>query len=62
LPNRGAELLRRRTRDKDIVAFCQLSLRGYEAQRLLEGLGFTNVTFMDGGIVAWPYEGVVAGA
>lgn len=53
-------LLRRRLdelpRDKEIVAFCKISLRGYEAQRILEGEGFDNVKFMDGGIVGWPYK------
>lgn len=48
-------------RDKEIIIFCKISLRGYETQRILEGLGFTNVRFMDGGIVAWPYGGVVTG-
>jgi len=43
-------------KDKEIIAFCKISLRGYEAQRILEGAGFTNVKFMDGGILAWPYE------
>jgi rhodanese-related sulfurtransferase len=43
-------------KDKEIVVFCKVSLRGYEAQRILEGAGLTNVKFMDGGIVAWPYE------
>jgi rhodanese-related sulfurtransferase len=43
-------------RDKEIIAFCQVSLRGYEAQRILEARGFTQVAFMDGGIVAWPFE------
>jgi NADPH-dependent 2,4-dienoyl-CoA reductase/sulfur reductase-like enzyme/rhodanese-related sulfurtransferase len=48
-------------KDKPIVAFCMVSLRGYEAQRTLDGLGFPNVRFMDGGIVGWPYGGVVKG-
>ena len=39
-----------------MITFCKISLRGYEAQRILEGEGFTNVKFMDGGIMAWPYE------
>jgi rhodanese-related sulfurtransferase len=43
-------------RDKQIVAFCKLSLRGYEAERILAALGFDNVVFLDGGIVGWPYE------
>jgi NADPH-dependent 2,4-dienoyl-CoA reductase/sulfur reductase-like enzyme/rhodanese-related sulfurtransferase len=43
-------------REKEIIAFCQVSLRGYEAQRILEASGFTRVSFMDGGILAWPFE------
>lgn len=43
-------------RDKEIIIFCKISLRGYEAQRILEEKGFTNVKFMDGGIVSWPFE------
>ena len=42
-------------KDKEIIAFCAISLRGYEAQRILEGYGFKNVKFMDGGVAAWPY-------
>jgi rhodanese-related sulfurtransferase len=43
-------------RDKEIVTFCALSLRGYEAQRILNGAGFSRVRFMDGGVTAWPYS------
>lgn len=43
-------------RDKEIIAFCKISLRGYEAQRILDAAGFSNVKFMDGGVVAWPYQ------
>ena len=43
-------------KQKEIIAFCQVSLRGYEAQRILEAQGFTRVSFMDGGIVAWPFN------
>jgi rhodanese-related sulfurtransferase len=43
-------------KDKEIVSLCKISLRGYEAQRILDGAGFENVRFMDGGVVAWPYE------
>jgi NADPH-dependent 2,4-dienoyl-CoA reductase/sulfur reductase-like enzyme/rhodanese-related sulfurtransferase len=41
--------------DQEIVCFCKVSQRGYEAQRLLDGIGFANVKFLDGGLVAWPY-------
>jgi NADPH-dependent 2,4-dienoyl-CoA reductase/sulfur reductase-like enzyme/rhodanese-related sulfurtransferase len=43
-------------RDKEIVTFCKFGLRAYEAQTVLEGEGYQNVTFMDGGTEAWPYE------
>jgi len=43
-------------KDKLIVPFCKLSLRGYEAQRILLGAGFTNVRYMEGGILGWPFE------
>lgn len=45
-------------KDKEIIAFCRVSLRGYEAQRILEAQGYRNVKFMEGGLVAWPYETV----
>lgn len=49
-------------RDKEIITFCKLSLRGYEAQRILDGEGYPDVKFMDGGLEAWPYGGVAGDA
>jgi NADPH-dependent 2,4-dienoyl-CoA reductase/sulfur reductase-like enzyme/rhodanese-related sulfurtransferase len=43
-------------KDKEIVTFCKISLRGYEAQQILDAAGFTNTRFMDGGILTWPYS------
>jgi len=43
-------------RDKDIVAFCKVSLRGYEAARILQAAGFTRVQVMEGGVAMWPFE------
>jgi len=43
-------------KDKEIIAFCKISLRGYEAQKIMQTAGFTNVKFMDGGIMAWPFN------
>jgi NADPH-dependent 2,4-dienoyl-CoA reductase/sulfur reductase-like enzyme/rhodanese-related sulfurtransferase len=43
-------------RGKEIITFCKFSLRGYEAQTILDGEGYKDVKFMDGGIEAWPYE------
>ena len=49
------ERLEELPRDKEIVAFCKISLRGYEAQKMLDAAGFSNTKFMDGGVLAWPY-------
>ena len=43
-------------KDKDIVAFCKISLRGYEAALILKAAGFSNVRVLDGGVATWPYE------
>jgi rhodanese-related sulfurtransferase len=43
-------------KDRWYVPFCKFSMRGYEAQKILEGLGFTQVKFLDGGVVHWPFE------
>ncbi len=43
-------------RDKDILAYCKISLRGYEAQLILNAAGFDRVWFIEGGHEAWPYE------
>ena len=39
----------------EIICFCKISLRGYEAARVLEMRGWTNVKVLEGGIMAWPY-------
>lgn len=49
------EKLEELPRDKEIIAFCKISLRGYEAQRILQGAGFEDTKFLDGGVAAWPY-------
>lgn len=46
-------------KDKEIIPFCKISLRGYEAERILVGEGYTNVKYMDGGLICWPYEKIV---
>jgi NADPH-dependent 2,4-dienoyl-CoA reductase/sulfur reductase-like enzyme/rhodanese-related sulfurtransferase len=42
-------------RNTEIIVYCKISLRGYEAARLLMGAGYTNVKVMEGGVLAWPY-------
>ncbi|MDF7798655.1 FAD-dependent oxidoreductase [Pontiellaceae bacterium B1224] len=44
---------------KPVVAFCKISLRGYEAALILKQAGFTDVKVMDGGILMWPFEKIV---
>lgn len=47
-------------KDIEIIPFCKISLRGYEAERILAGEGYSNVKFMDGGVVCWPFEKFVS--
>lgn len=42
-------------KNTEIICYCKISLRGYEAARVLEGRGWTNVKVMEGGIAAWPF-------
>lgn len=42
-------------KDAEIVCFCKISLRGYEAALVLEANGWRNVRVMEGGILAWPF-------
>ncbi len=42
-------------KNKEIICYCKISLRGYEAALALEGNGWKNVRVMEGGIMAWPY-------
>ena len=42
-------------KDKEIICYCKISLRGYESALVLEANGWRNVKVMEGGIVAWPY-------
>jgi rhodanese-related sulfurtransferase len=43
-------------RDRDIIALCKVSMRGYEAQRILNAAGYDRVAFLEGGIVGWPFD------
>lgn len=50
------ERLEELPRERTIVPFCKLSLRGYEAQVILQAAGFSNVRYLEGGILGWPFE------
>jgi len=43
-------------KNKEIIAFCKVSLRGYEAALILKAAGFADVKVLDGGVAMWPYE------
>ncbi len=43
-------------KSQEIICYCKISLRGYEAALILEANGWNNVRVMEGGIMAWPYE------
>lgn len=42
-------------RHKPIIAFCAVSLRGYEASLILAAAGHDDVQVMEGGVAAWPF-------
>ncbi|NEX23153.1 FAD-dependent oxidoreductase [Thiorhodococcus mannitoliphagus] len=42
-------------KDKEIILYCKISLRGYESAAILKGHGWRNVKVMEGGVEAWPY-------
>jgi len=54
--------LRRRLSDlpqdkgREIICWCKISLRGYEAAIILEANGWKNVKVLEGGVMAWPYR------
>jgi rhodanese-related sulfurtransferase len=52
LRNRMDEL----PKDKEVITFCKISLRGYEAALILKAAGFEKVRVMDGGLAMWPFE------
>ena len=43
-------------KETEIVTYCKISLRGYEAAVLLKAHGYNNVKVMEGGIMGWPFS------
>jgi len=43
-------------KDKPVVVYCKLSLRGYEAAIKLKAKGYNNVQVMEGGLLMWPFS------
>jgi rhodanese-related sulfurtransferase len=48
-------------RDRDILTYCKVSMRGYEAQLILNAAGINRVWFIEGGVAAWPFETAMPG-
>ncbi|MBN2873698.1 MAG: FAD-dependent oxidoreductase [Spirochaetales bacterium] len=42
-------------KNAEIICYCKISLRGYEAALAIEANGWKNVKVMEGGIMAWPF-------
>ena len=42
-------------KDQEIITYCKISLRGYEAACFLKSAGYTNVKVMEGGLISWPF-------
>jgi len=40
----------------EIICYCKISLRGYEAALVLQANGWKNAKVMEGGVMAWPYK------
>jgi NADPH-dependent 2,4-dienoyl-CoA reductase/sulfur reductase-like enzyme/rhodanese-related sulfurtransferase len=43
-------------KNAEIITWCKISLRGYEAALILQANGYSNVKVLEGGIMAWPYK------
>ena len=60
-----ADELRRRhaelPKDKEIIAFCHIGVRAYRCERVLRGLGFRDVKYLDGCLKSWPFPEYLTG-
>ena len=43
-------------KEREIICYCKISLRGYEAAVLLKSAGWNNVKVLEGGVMAWPFR------
>lgn len=43
-------------KNAEIITWCKISLRGYEAALVLQANGYKNVKVLEGGLMAWPYK------
>lgn len=45
-------------RDREIITYCKISVRGWDACSILRSHGFENRAVLEGGVVGWPYKKV----
>jgi len=43
-------------RKTEIICYCQISLRAYEAARIIMQKGWRSIKVLEGGLAAWPYR------
>lgn len=43
-------------KDREIVTYCKISVRGWDACSILNRLGFEKAYVLEGGIAGWPFE------
>lgn len=43
------------SREKEIITYCVIGVRAYIAERVLRGLGYKDVKFLDGCLVSYPF-------
>jgi len=49
---KGADL----PKDKEIVAFCKISVRGWDALSILRSHGIENIALLETGVAGWPFQ------
>ncbi len=43
-------------KDREIITYCKVSIRGWDAYTILNRLGFKKIALLEGGILGWPFE------
>jgi rhodanese-related sulfurtransferase len=51
LKNRKEEI----AREKEVITYCVIGVRAYIAERVLRGLGYKDVKFLDGSLKSYPF-------
>lgn len=43
-------------KEREIITFCKISVRGWDALSALKYAGFEDIALLEGGVMSWPYE------